>query len=146
MAFHITITEDAERQLRWLPVREQRILEAAILSRLVRSPLVFFLAATLLAMWLSLGPEPRSKDVYLSGFGLYNVLYDYVPGFRGVRVPARYAMIAALFLASLDIGPVGPLVLIAPVPVLTYALSAPHWRGSSKAWASRSNGRTARCR
>ena len=69
-------------------------------ARLVRSPLVFFLAATLVAMWLSLGPEPRSGDVYLSGFGLYDVLYEHVPGFRGVRVPARYAMIAALFLAG----------------------------------------------
>jgi hypothetical protein len=30
------------------------------------------------------------------------VLYDYVPGFNGVRVPARYAMIAGLFLAVLS--------------------------------------------
>ncbi len=38
MAFKITITEDADRQLRSLPVREQRILEAAILSRLQHQP------------------------------------------------------------------------------------------------------------
>jgi mRNA-degrading endonuclease RelE of RelBE toxin-antitoxin system len=38
MSFKITITEDAERQLRSLPVREQRILEAAILSRLEHQP------------------------------------------------------------------------------------------------------------
>ena len=37
----------------------------------------------------------------VSGFGLYGLLYDYVPGFNGVRVPARYAMIAGLFLAML---------------------------------------------
>ena len=37
----------------------------------------------------------------MSGFGIYGVLYDYVPGFNGVRVPARYAMIAGLFLAVL---------------------------------------------
>ncbi len=38
MAFEITITEDAEAQLRALPVREQRILEAAILARLRDQP------------------------------------------------------------------------------------------------------------
>jgi mRNA-degrading endonuclease RelE of RelBE toxin-antitoxin system len=36
--FKITITEDAERQFRWLSVREQRILEAAIRSRLADQP------------------------------------------------------------------------------------------------------------
>ena len=34
MPFRIKITEDADRQLRSLPAREQRILETAILSRL----------------------------------------------------------------------------------------------------------------
>ena len=67
---------------------------------LARSPLVFFLVMTVLAMWFSLGPEVRTGGVYVSGIGLYNVLYDYVPGFSGVRVPARFAMIAALFLAG----------------------------------------------
>ena len=38
MSFKITITEDADRQLRSLPVRDQRILEAAILSRLAHQP------------------------------------------------------------------------------------------------------------
>jgi mRNA-degrading endonuclease RelE of RelBE toxin-antitoxin system len=38
MPFRITITEDAERQLRSLPARDQRILEAAILSRLEHQP------------------------------------------------------------------------------------------------------------
>ena len=51
-------------------------------------------------MWLSLGPMPNAGDARVSGFGLYGVLYDYVPGFNGVRVPARYAMIAGLFLAD----------------------------------------------
>jgi hypothetical protein len=36
MALKITITEETERQLRYLPVGDQRILEAAILSRLER--------------------------------------------------------------------------------------------------------------
>src|SRR5947207_9475897 len=38
MPFNITITEDAERQLRALPARDQRNLEAAILSRLQHQP------------------------------------------------------------------------------------------------------------
>jgi hypothetical protein len=70
-------------------------------KRLLRSPIVFALAATMLAMWLSLGPIPKAGDSLVSGLGLYNVLYDYVPGFNGVRAPARYAMIAGLFLAVL---------------------------------------------
>ena len=70
-------------------------------SRLVRTPLIFFAGATVLAMWLSLGPLPNAGGARVSGFGLYGVLYNYVPGFNGVRVPARYAMIAGLFLAVL---------------------------------------------
>lgn len=38
MPFKITITKDADRQFRSLPVREQRILEAAMLSRLQQQP------------------------------------------------------------------------------------------------------------
>ena len=38
MPYKITITEDGERQMRSLPAREQRILEAAIQSRLEHEP------------------------------------------------------------------------------------------------------------
>lgn len=38
MAFVITITEEAAAQMRALPVREQRVLEAAILARLRDCP------------------------------------------------------------------------------------------------------------
>ena len=65
----------------------------------LRSPLTLALVLALLAMWLSLGPRPQSYGRALQGLGLYGVLYDYVPGFDGLRAPARYAMIAALFLA-----------------------------------------------
>lgn len=68
---------------------------------ILRSPIFFALIATVLAVWLSLGPLPRAGDSRVTGFGLYGVLYEYVPGFNGVRVPARYAMIAGLFLAVL---------------------------------------------
>jgi len=70
-------------------------------ARLMRSPIAFAFAATILTMWLSLGPLPNAGEARVSGFGLYGLLYDHVPGFNGVRVPARYAMIAGLFLAIL---------------------------------------------
>jgi len=38
MPYKITITEDGERQLRALPARDRRILEAAVLSRLQHQP------------------------------------------------------------------------------------------------------------
>lgn len=38
MRFRITITADAESQMRALPLREQRVLEAAILARLQDQP------------------------------------------------------------------------------------------------------------
>lgn len=79
-----------------LGISERARVEAL---RILRSPIFFALAATVLAMWLSLGPIPKAGDSLVSGLGLYNVLYDYVPGFNGVRAPARYAMIAGLFLA-----------------------------------------------
>jgi mRNA-degrading endonuclease RelE of RelBE toxin-antitoxin system len=38
MAFQITITAEAESQMKALPAREQRVLEAAILARLQDQP------------------------------------------------------------------------------------------------------------
>jgi hypothetical protein len=65
------------------------------------SPILAFAALLVLAVWLSLGPAPSTGIHRISGMGLYGLLYDYVPGFTGLRVPARYAMIAGLFLAVL---------------------------------------------
>jgi hypothetical protein len=74
--------------------RARRQLRAAI-----RSPLTLAVALTLVALWLSLGPMPQSRGRTLAGIGLYGILYDYVPGFSGLRSPARYAMVAGVFLA-----------------------------------------------
>jgi mRNA-degrading endonuclease RelE of RelBE toxin-antitoxin system len=38
MSFQITITEEAEKQFQWLSVREQRILDAAIQTKLTAEP------------------------------------------------------------------------------------------------------------
>jgi hypothetical protein len=59
----------------------------------------FFCVAIVAAWWLSLGPQPRAMGLPLDLPSPYRLLYDLVPGFDGVRVPARYAMVLALMLA-----------------------------------------------
>jgi len=61
----------------------------------------FFVLALLAAMWLSLGPAPQALGRPLDLIGPYRLLYEHVPGFDGLRVPARFAMIAVLMLAVL---------------------------------------------
>ncbi len=70
-----------------------------VLRRASRSTLVFFSLAVILAFWLSLGPAPMSRGFRMVGAAAYSYLYDFVPGFDGLRVPARLAMLVALFLA-----------------------------------------------
>jgi hypothetical protein len=64
-----------------------------------RSTVALSLVLGLLALWLSLGPMPQSAGRPLPGIAVYGVLYDHVPGFSGLRVPARYAMVASVFLS-----------------------------------------------
>ena len=52
-----------------------------------------------LAFCLSLGPEIRSNGRLIGEGGPYALLYSHFPGFDGLRVPARYAMLVILFLA-----------------------------------------------
>jgi hypothetical protein len=61
----------------------------------------FFLAALLAAMWLSLGPSPHALGRPVNLFGPYQLFYDFVPGFNGLRVPARFGMIVILMLSVL---------------------------------------------
>jgi len=65
------------------------------------SALAFYAGALVVAFWLSLGPIITSKGIRVAGDGLYWWLYQYVPGFDGLRVPARMGMIVALFLSVL---------------------------------------------
>jgi hypothetical protein len=65
------------------------------------SAVAFYVAAALVAFWLSLGPAIYSKGLRVAGDGLYGWLYLNVPGFDGLRVPARMGMLVALFLAVL---------------------------------------------
>ena len=82
---------------------------ALLLSRRVRSraghwlatPAGFFAAATLFAIVMSFGPQVHARGRVVAGTNLYALCYNYVPGFDGLRVPARFAMVAAFGLAVL---------------------------------------------
>ena len=65
------------------------------------SALAFYAIALVAAFWLSLGPIAMSKGVRISGDGPYAWLFQHVPGFDGLRVPARMGMLVMLFLAVL---------------------------------------------
>ncbi len=69
MAFQITITADAESQLQALPVREQRLLEAAIQARLLHQPTTPTKAVKRLRPNPFAEFEPRVGDLLV----LYNV-------------------------------------------------------------------------
>ena len=62
----------------------------------------FYAAALAACVWMSLGPAPESMGRPLHDPGLYLFFYDYVPGFNGLRVPARFGMVFMLFLAVLS--------------------------------------------
>jgi hypothetical protein len=73
-------------------------LVGAVLVRGLRYAVAVTAILLTLAFWLSLGPEIRRGGVALEWPGLYTVLYQYVPGFTALRVPARYASLVFLFL------------------------------------------------
>jgi len=74
MPFKIIITEDGERQFKSLPARDQRILEAAILSRLEHQPTTPTKAVKRLRPNPSAEYEMRAGDLR----ALYNVEEDEV--------------------------------------------------------------------
>ena len=71
----------------------------AVVWRLVRQPVTWAVSAALLAAWLSLGPLPTVLGDPLRDATIYPWLYAHVPGFDGLRVPARFAMVVMLALA-----------------------------------------------
>ena len=75
----------------------------------------YFAIAALAAALLALGPEIQALGRRV-GAGPYLWLFEYVPGFDGLRVPARYLMLVALFLSVLaGIGAASLLTLRWPV-------------------------------
>jgi hypothetical protein len=61
----------------------------------------FFVLGAAAALWLSLGPAPQAFGRPLEIASPYLFLYENVPAFDGLRVPARLAMLVALMLAVL---------------------------------------------
>ena len=59
----------------------------------------FMLIAATAAFLMSLGPEIRSGGRLINETGPYYFFYKHVPGFDGLRVPARFAMLVMLFLS-----------------------------------------------
>ncbi len=59
----------------------------------------FAILAVVVSFLLSLGPEIRTEGRLISELGPYSFFYRNVPGFDGLRVPARFAMLVVLFLA-----------------------------------------------
>jgi hypothetical protein len=70
-------------------------------ARVLAHQHAYFALALLAAMWLSLGPLPLALGRPVEVAAPYAFLYENVPGFEGVRVPARFAMVAVLMLATL---------------------------------------------
>ena len=70
-------------------------------ARIAREPTAWFAAFAIAAAALSFGPEVRSGGRLVVPEAPYRLLYDYVPGVDGLRVPARFAMIVALSLGVL---------------------------------------------
>jgi hypothetical protein len=72
----------------------------ALAARGLASTRGFCALALAAAVLLSFGPSIRTLGRPLAE-GPYALLYQSLPGFDGLRVPARFAMLAALFLAVL---------------------------------------------
>jgi hypothetical protein len=60
---------------------------------------VWFTGAALVAAYLSLGPTPTLGGLPTRLPGAYGWLFEYAPGFGGLRVPARMVMVALMFLS-----------------------------------------------
>ena len=73
----------------------------AAVRPVLASSRAFFATALAAAVWLSFGPFVRTHGFGISGETAYAWLYRWVPGFDGLRVPARFGMLVMLFLAVL---------------------------------------------
>ena len=82
------------------------LIAAAALSRRLRAAFrgprgslaALSLACAFAAFMLSLGPRMETMNEFI-GHGPYALLFKYMPGFNGLRVPSRYAMLVVLWLA-----------------------------------------------
>jgi len=84
----------------------------------------FLVLAFVFAVLMSLGPMPRAGGLPLVGLNLYETFYTWVPGFDGLRAPARFAMVATLVLAVLSSGALRALARWGRVGTLALTLVA----------------------
>ena len=66
-----------------------------------RSPVFILAAIGLGAMVMSFGPHIRAQGRIVEETSLYALFFNYVPGFDGIRVPARFGMVVAFAAAAL---------------------------------------------
>lgn len=96
-----------------------------------RSPAVFYGLATLFLWWLCFGPAPEDAPAW-ANVRPYTLLM-WLPGFDGLRVPARFAMLATLTLsmaaaiASARLAPAGSRGRVAATAVVAAALLVDGW-------------------
>ncbi len=69
--------------------------------RWLASPAAIFSAITLFAVVMSFGPDIHARGRVVADTNLYAAFLRYVPGFDGLRVPARFAMLVTFGLATL---------------------------------------------
>lgn len=69
--------------------------------RWMLTPAGILATITLFAVVMSFGPDIQARGRQVTAVNVYALFYDHVPGFDGVRVPARFAMIVTLGLAAL---------------------------------------------
>jgi hypothetical protein len=62
---------------------------------------LFLVLAIAFSVVMSLGPFPRAGGRQIVGVALYDLFFTSVPGYDGLRVPARFGMIAGALLAVL---------------------------------------------
>src|SRR5581483_10650254 len=74
----------------------------AAVSAWLRRESAWLLLVAVFAIAMSFGPDIRAMGREVAASNLYALFYRFVPGFDGLRVPARFAMIGALALAGLS--------------------------------------------
>jgi hypothetical protein len=65
------------------------------------TPAGFFTVVAVFAIVMSWGPSIHARGRTIASTNLYALFYNYVPGFDGVRAPARFATILTLALSVL---------------------------------------------
>ena len=92
---------------------------------LMTSPVGLFSAVAIFAFAMSLGPEVHAHGRVVADGVLYGLAYRFVPGFDGLRVPARFGMIAAFALSTLTAFAIRGRTVAIAAAALILAESAP---------------------